>query len=83
MKRVFFFFVFFVVLLSSVSFPVLANDVEGTVAVTSATVLDASEPEIVTIKDINDNLSVIQSLLWAFMVILIGYLCYKFLRIFF
>ena len=83
MKRVFFFFVFFVVLLSSVSLPVLANDVEGTVAVTSATVPDASEPEIVTIKDINDNLSVIQSLLWAFMVILIAYLCYKFLRIFF
>ena len=83
MKRVFLLFVFFAVLLSSVSLPVLANDVEGTVAVTSATVLDASEPEIVTIKDINDNLSVIQSLLWAFMVILIAYLCYKFLRIFF
>ena len=83
MKRVFLLFVFFAVLLSSVSLPVLANDVEGTVAVTSATVLDASEPEIVTIKDINDNLSVIQSLLWVFMIILIGYLCYKFLRIFF
>lgn len=83
MKRVFLLSVIFAVLLSSVSLPVLANDVEGTVAVTSATVPDASEPEIVTIKDINDNLSVIQSLLWVFMIILIAYLCYKFLRIFF
>lgn len=62
---------------------VSASDVEGTVAVTSAAVPDTSDPEIVTIKEVNNNLSIIQSQLWIFLVILISFFCYKFLRVFF
>lgn len=83
MKQLFLFFLLIIVVSLSFSSVVFASDVDGTVDVTGSTVPEASDPEIVTIKDINDNLSVIQSLLWAFMIILIAYFCYKFLRIFF
>lgn len=72
------------VLLSSFALPVFAADVDGSVATVSAS---ATEPDTsadqVTLADLNDTLSVIQSQLWIILVVgLLGYV-YKFFRLFF
>lgn len=72
-----------VILIFSFSLPVLADGTDG-----SATVPTAADPEVspsdqVTLSDLNENLNVIQSLLWFFVVVLVCSIVWKFFRWFF
>lgn len=65
------------------SFPVLASDVEGSVAAEPVTELDASTSDQSMLEDINDTLGVIQSQLWIILVVGLLKYVYKFFRMFF
>ena len=80
-----FVFLVFSLFISPFSVIAFADGAEGTVA-TSAAVPDASAPtvsDLGTLSDINDNLGVIQSLLWVIVIFLVCSILWKFFRWFF
>ena len=83
MKISFCVFLSLLLVLSVFSFPVLASDVEGSVAAGTVAELDASTSDQSTLEDINDTLGVIQSQLWIFLVVGLLKYVYKFFRMFF
>lgn len=78
------YFAFFLCLIFvlSLSVSALADGVDGSVTESTVAEPDAS-PDPVSLSDLNDNLTVIQSLLWFFVVILVCFILWKFFRWFF
>lgn len=71
------------ILIFSLSLPVLADGTEGSATVSAVADSEVSPSDQVTLSDLNDNLTVIQSLLWFFVIILVCFILWKFFRWFF
>ena len=83
MKISFCVFLSLLLVLCCFSFPVLASDVDGSVATDPVTEPDTSFTDQTTLEEIRDSLGVIQSQMWIILVVGLLKYVYKFFRMFF